>query len=106
MRPFRHIDAKSVEEASAVLRESKGKARLNAGGTDLIAALKDKIYTEYPETIVNIKTIPGLSYIKEEGSVLRVGAMTTLADIAASPVIKASVAQLVGPLSAPPVPTI
>jgi xanthine dehydrogenase YagS FAD-binding subunit len=38
--------------------------------------------------LINIKTIPGLDYIKEEGGVLKIGATTRLADIAAHPVIK------------------
>ena len=82
MRPFYHTNAKTLEEASALL--SKGKAALIAGGTDLLGTLKDNILSDdYPETVVNIKTIPGLDYIKEEDGVLHIGALTRLADIAA-----------------------
>ncbi|NLM52981.1 MAG: FAD-dependent oxidoreductase [Firmicutes bacterium] len=86
MRPFNHINAKSLEEAADVL--NKGSTLLNAGGTDLITTLKDNILPDYPKTVVNIKTIPGLDYIKEEDGMLKIGAVTRLADIAESPVIK------------------
>lgn len=81
MRPFNHTNAKTLEEASKALEQ--GKAALIAGGTDLLGTLKDNILPEYPETVVNIKTIPGLDYIKEEDGVLKIGALTRLADIAA-----------------------
>jgi len=61
---------------------------LIAGGTDLLGILKDRILPEYPETVINIKTIPHLDYIKEDARGLRVGALTKLEDIARSPIIR------------------
>ncbi|MDR0842695.1 MAG: FAD binding domain-containing protein, partial [Acidobacteriota bacterium] len=60
------------------------------GGTDLVGTLKDNILPDnlYPATVVNIKTIPNLDYIKEEGGVLKIGAATRLADVAASAAVK------------------
>lgn len=86
MRPFKHIDAKTINEA--VKLQSKGKAKLIAGGTDLLGILKDRILFEYPETIINIKTIPHLDYIKEDARGLKVGALTKLEDIARSPLVR------------------
>ena len=80
MKPFKHINAKSIEEAAAALKS--GEVSLNAGGTDLLGTLKDNILPDYPETVVNIKSIPGLDYIKEDGGKLKIGALTRLADIA------------------------
>jgi xanthine dehydrogenase YagS FAD-binding subunit len=54
--------------------------------------------------LINIKTIPGLDYIKEEGGVLEIGATTRLADIAAHPVIKrkyTALAQAAGRVATP-----
>ena len=79
MRPFNHLNAKSLEEAVAVLR--KGDANVLGGGVDLLGTLKDNITPEYPRTVVNLKTIPGLDYIKEEDGMLKIGAATRLADI-------------------------
>jgi NADPH-dependent glutamate synthase beta subunit-like oxidoreductase len=95
MRSFKHINARTADEASALLRKYKGKAMLNAGGTDLLSILKGEYLTDYPDAVINIKTIPGLDYIKEEGSVLKIGALTKLSDIAKSPLLKSSTKALV-----------
>jgi xanthine dehydrogenase YagS FAD-binding subunit len=42
----------------------------------------------YPETLVGIKTIPGLDYIKEENGILKIGSLTRLADIAKNDTVK------------------
>jgi xanthine dehydrogenase YagS FAD-binding subunit len=86
MKAFNHTNAKTLAEAKTAL--AGGKATIIAGGTDLLGQLKDNIlYPTYPTTLINIKTIPGLDYIKEEAGVLKIGATTRLADIAANPVI-------------------
>lgn len=92
MKAFEHINAKSIDEASAIL--SGGNAVVNAGGTDLVGALRFQILNDYPEKVVNLKSIPGLDYIKEESGVLKIGAMTRLEDIAASDVVKSKYSAL------------
>lgn len=77
-----------MNEACGLLGKHRGKARVIAGGTDLLGILKDKILPSYPEVIINIKAISKLDYIKEDKHGLRIGALTTLSDIARSPVIK------------------
>jgi NADPH-dependent glutamate synthase beta subunit-like oxidoreductase len=86
MKAFEHVDAGTVNEAVASLQT--GKAKLIAGGTDLLSTLKDRILPEYPETVVNIKTIPGLDEIKEAGGVLKIGALAKLEAIAQSPIVE------------------
>lgn len=86
MKPFKHIDAKTIN--GAIKLQSKGKAKLIAGGTDLLGILKDRILPEYPETVINIKTIPRLDYIREDAGGLKIGALTKLEDIARSPIIR------------------
>jgi xanthine dehydrogenase YagS FAD-binding subunit len=81
-----HIDATTVEKASAAL--AKGKAVAIAGGTDILGTLKDNILPEYSEVVVNLKTIPGLDYIKEENGMLKIGALTILDEIATSELVK------------------
>ena len=88
MRPFNHVNAKTVKEAGNVLKNSKGRAKLIAGGTDLLATLKDRVLPDYPETVINIKTIPGIRYIKEDAEGLKIGALATLEEIARSPIVK------------------
>jgi xanthine dehydrogenase YagS FAD-binding subunit len=88
MRSFKHINARTVDEACALLKKYEGKAMLNAGGTDLLSTLKGEHLLNYPETVINIKTIPGLDDIKEDSKGLRIGALTTLSNIAGSSVVK------------------
>ena len=84
MKPFTHTNAKTIAEARKAL--SGNRTALIAGGTDLIGTLKDNILPDnmHPATLVNIKTIPSLDYIREESGVLKIGAATRLADIAAN----------------------
>ncbi len=88
MKPFKHHNARSLREATTLMRKYNGKAKANAGGTDLLGAMRDRCMAEYPEAVVNIKTISGLDYIKEDKKGLRIGALTTLADIVSSKKIK------------------
>lgn len=86
MRKFVYIDANTIDEAASALGDSN--AYVIAGGTDLLGTLKDDILPDYPDTIVNIKTIPGLDDIKEEGGILKIGALALLEDIANNEVVK------------------
>lgn len=86
MRAFNHVNALSVEEASAALKS--GDTEAMAGGGDLIGALKDDIYKTYPNTVVNLKTIPDMDYIKLEGDMLKIGALARLSDVENSGLVK------------------
>jgi NADPH-dependent glutamate synthase beta subunit-like oxidoreductase/CO/xanthine dehydrogenase FAD-binding subunit len=88
MRRFKHINALSAKEATSVLKEYGEKAKVIAGGTDLVGQMKDNILPEHPEVIVNIKTVSGLDYIREEGQTLKVGALTKLEDVAQNKTVK------------------
>lgn len=88
MKPFKHHNARSVREAVSLLAAHKGKAKVNAGGTDLLCAMRDKSLPLYPEAIINIKGIESLIYIKKQKRELRIGALTRLADIASSAEVK------------------
>ncbi len=80
---FKHIDASSTDHALSVLSQYGEGARVLAGGQDLLFRIKK--YIVKPECVVNLKTIPGLNYIRltpEEN--LRIGALTTLSKIAES----------------------
>ena len=83
MRKFDHIAASSIKEVEAILSKatSKKSVRVVAGGTDLLGALKDQIHAESPTNLVDLKTIIGLSYVKEDKMGLRIGALTTLSEI-------------------------
>ena len=67
MKKFKHITARSIEEATSALEEHGCKARIIAGGTDLLGEMKDCILpdADYPEVLVNIKRIAGLDYVRD-----------------------------------------
>ncbi|HHT17359.1 MAG TPA: pyridine nucleotide-disulfide oxidoreductase, partial [Papillibacter sp.] len=85
MRPFNHINASTVDEAVSAL---KGNNLVISGGTDLLGTLKDNLLMNYPATVVNVKSIPGMDYIKEEEGALTIGANTRLTDIAENPLVQ------------------
>ncbi len=88
MKAFKHIDAKTAGEAVDLLGTHSGSARVMAGGTDLLGALKNEVYTVYPREIINIKTIRNLDYIKKDADGLRIGALTKLSHLVDSPAVK------------------
>ena len=94
MKPFTHTNAMTVADAGKALSGS-GTAVI-AGGTDLIGTLKDTILPDnmHPTSLVNIKTIPNLDYIREESGTLKIGATTRLADIAANATVSGKYAAL------------
>jgi NADPH-dependent glutamate synthase beta subunit-like oxidoreductase len=88
VKGFKSINAKNVDEAVKSLKNYKGKAKLIAGGTELLGELKDRALPTYPEALINLKTIPDMGYIKEEAGLLKIGALTKLRDMQTSPVVK------------------
>jgi xanthine dehydrogenase YagS FAD-binding subunit len=104
MRKFTHINAQTIDEAVSALRRYGNRASIIAGGTDLLGKMKDEILPRYPEALINIKTIAGLEFLKEEAGVLRIGALTRLEDIGKEPLIRkkyAALAQAAGRTASP-----
>jgi xanthine dehydrogenase YagS FAD-binding subunit len=81
---FRYVQAKSVKEAVKHLADPG--ARVHAGGTDLLGCLRDHVFGA--EKVVSISRIKGLQGIRKtaEGGV-RIGALTTITEVAESPLI-------------------
>lgn len=88
MKPFKHHNAQSIKEAVDLLGKYRGTAKINAGGTDLLGAMRDKCLPVYPEAVINLKTVEGLEYIKSNRNILKIGALTKLSDIASSDELK------------------
>ena len=72
--PFRYHTPRSLPEALDLLRESPGDARVLAGGQSLVPLLNLRL--AYPEVLVDLNQVEGLSYIRDEGGRLCIGAMT------------------------------
>ncbi len=88
MKKFKYAGPDSLEKAVSILEKFGRRARIIAGGTDLLGELKDAVLPNYPEVVVNLKTIPGLDYIREENGVLHIGALTRLEDITTNDLIR------------------
>jgi NADPH-dependent glutamate synthase beta subunit-like oxidoreductase len=88
MKAFKHHDARTLRQASALLSKYNGKAKVNAGGTDLLGGLRDNCIADFPEAIINIKNVSGLNYIKSDSKGLRIGALTILAEVVKSAEIR------------------
>ena len=82
MKNFIHMNAMTLDEAVTVMQRYGKRAWLMAGGTDLLGKMKDEIMPDYPEVLVNIKTIPGLDFIDFNKDFITIGALTRLEDIA------------------------
>ncbi|MBN2466552.1 MAG: xanthine dehydrogenase family protein subunit M [Deltaproteobacteria bacterium] len=75
-----------IDEAVKMLGLHQGKASIMAGGTDLLVMMGDGFRADY---VLSLGNIPDLAYIIEEsGKWLRIGAMTTLAEVAESKVVQ------------------
>lgn len=81
MRSFEWVDAKSIEEAAALLSTTTTKAPViaKAGGMDLLDLMKEGIVQ--PTRVVNLKSIGALNDVKVDASGLQLGALVTLAQI-------------------------
>lgn len=94
----------SLKEACHLLKEYQNKARLLAGGTDLIPKMKKRAITA--EIIIDLNRIPGLSGIEIRGDRLHIRGLTRLAEIKESPLVKEkapALAQAIGLMASPPI---
>lgn len=85
---FDYLKPKTIDEALSLLSKYKGRAKVIAGGTDLILDMRRRSI-KAPEYVIDLKGIPNLDYIKyDEGSGLSIGALTTIHAIETSPIIQ------------------
>jgi len=86
LRPFDLSEPTSVAEASELLARHGDAARIYAGGTELILAMKEGLI--HYEHLVNVKTIPGLAGVRLDGGALRLGAATPHRAIERDPLVR------------------
>jgi carbon-monoxide dehydrogenase medium subunit len=77
--PFEYERATSVEGAIASLQRLGPEARVIAGGHSLLPMMKLRLAN--PEHLIDINDLAELSYIREEGDELRIGALTRHVDL-------------------------
>ncbi len=82
-----YLEPKTIQEACSLLSQHKEKARVIAGGTDLLPMMKRREVV--PQYLIGLKNIPDLDYVRySESDGLRFGALATLHAIETSPIIK------------------
>lgn len=81
---FNYLEPKTVKEASIMLAEHEDKARLIAGGTDLLLGMQHRVIQ--PEFIISLSRIPDIDYIHSNHTKeVTIGAMARLAAVADHP---------------------
>ncbi len=86
MRPFEYIGCESLERACEVLDARAGRGRILAGGTDLLLELRRP--GPPPEAIVDISRIASLRGISLDEGEIRIGPLTTHAELSRSDVLR------------------
>lgn len=80
MRPFEYVSPNSRSQAISLLGATWGNTEVLAGGTDLLALMKDDVVA--PKRLVNIKDVADLQGISSSAQGLRIGALTNLGELA------------------------
>jgi len=86
MKNFKMAEPQTIDQVTSLLSEKRGEYYLMAGGTDILGEIKDEIVK--PEGVVDLKSLLNLSYIKKEKDRVRVGALTSVAELAENLLIK------------------
>ncbi len=86
---FAYLSPRTVDEALALLARYGKEARLLAGGTDLVPQLKRREIGA-PGFVIDLKGIPGIDGLAFDAarSYLSIGALTTIADIGRSEIVR------------------
>jgi carbon-monoxide dehydrogenase medium subunit len=84
--PFEYHDPATLEHALDLLA-TKENAKVLAGGQSLMPMLNMRF--AQPDHLIDINKIVELSFLREEGDLIRIGAMTRQRDLEFSPMIRA-----------------
>lgn len=79
MNAFEYAKPTSVKEALDLLGAQWGESEILAGGTDLLALMKDNVAA--PKRLVDIKGIRELAGVQASGGALRIGATATIQEL-------------------------
>src|SRR5438128_4869083 len=94
MKSFEYVAPSTLKEATALLSDKWGETEILAGGTDLVTSLKQNLTT--PSRIVSLRNIAEIKGILQTaGKTLRIGATTTLGQLAGDKTVKEQFPSLV-----------
>lgn len=86
-RTFDYFSPASLDETLALLSKHQDEAKLLAGGQSLLSLMKLRLAS--PQVVIDLGSIPGLSFIREEDGKIAIGALTTYAEIKESQLLQA-----------------
>jgi carbon-monoxide dehydrogenase medium subunit len=86
---FDYVRAGSADEAVAALREYGDDAKLLAGGHSLLPLMKLRLAT--PSVLVDVGPIRDLSYIRDDGDHVAIGALTRHRELETSSLLQSSI---------------
>ena len=85
--PFDYVRADSADAALAALGEHGDEAKLLAGGQSLLPLMKLRLAV--PSVVVDVSRVSDLSYVRDEGDTLAIGALTRHHDVATNDTVRA-----------------
>lgn len=88
MENMEYMKPKSLGEALNSMEKWGKRAKLIAGGTNLIPNVRSK--TLSPELIIDLSSLENLAYIKHGNGTVSIGALTTISELASSTLIRKS----------------
>ncbi|MGD8325542.1 MAG: xanthine dehydrogenase family protein subunit M [Sphingomonadales bacterium] len=91
MYDFTYLRPNSIDEAASVLSQDD-EAKLLAGGMTLLPTMKQRLAS--PSQVLDLSGLKQLNFIRVDGGVVEVGAMTRHADVAASDELKTALPAL------------
>ena len=110
MKDFEYTRPNDLDEALGLLRSLRERAKVLAGGTDLVPLMRENLVT--PSHVIDISNLRDLDFIREEDGVMRIGAATRMRTIEQSSIVQAKLpmlaetAQLVGEIGVRNIATI
>ena len=82
---FEYVRAESAEEAISLIAEHGDEAKFLAGGHSLVPLMKLRL--AQPSVLIDIGRVSDLSYVKDAGDHIAVGALTRHCDVENSPIV-------------------
>jgi carbon-monoxide dehydrogenase medium subunit len=101
---FEYIAPSSLNGVLNLLKDYQAKARLLAGGTDLLPKMKKRAAAA--DLLIDLNKISELSFIETRGDRLHIGALARLSEIKESPMVRKkarALVQAIGLMASPPI---
>ncbi len=73
-------------DLTGAVEQLRGDARVMAGGTDLLGCLRDGVFST--SRVVSLSALENLRGVRVEGGSVRIGALTTIAEVASHPALR------------------